>query len=200
MKFLFAHGAGAGSGSSWMKHWAGQLATFGTVETFDYDYIRQGKKRPDPLTALIDAHRNALHRVRMGTKEPVVLAGKSMGSRVGCHLALEEHVSALLCFGYPLVSIGAKKTLRDEVLVQLRTPILFIQGTKDPLCPLDALSEVRSRMHAPNDLFVVNGGNHSLQISAKDQKAQSITHPQMETAILEAIARFLQKHGMAEEG
>ena len=33
---------------------------------------------------------------------PVVLIGKSMGSRIGCHLALEEDVAALVCLGYPL--------------------------------------------------------------------------------------------------
>ena len=61
----------------------------------------------------------------------------------GCHLSLEERPLALVCFGYPLQSAGKSRALRDEVLLALRAPILFIQGTRDTLCPLELLDEVR---------------------------------------------------------
>ena len=54
--------------------------------------------------------------------------------------------------------------MRDEVLLALRTPILFVQGTRDPLCPLDALAAVRARMTARSELLIVEGGNHSLDV------------------------------------
>ena len=93
------------------------------------------------------------------------LIGKSMGGRVGCHLALEEQVAGVICLGYPLQS-GATGAMRDEVLVALRTPILFVQGSRDSFCPLDQLAAVRARMTAPSTLLVVEGGNHSLEVSA----------------------------------
>src|ERR1700761_4267806 len=91
--FLFAPGAGAPSSHPWMQRWSKLLRTLGTVQTLDYPYMIQGGKRPDPLPKLIAAHTEALHKAQQSHNGPVVLIGKSMGSRVGCHVALKEHVN-----------------------------------------------------------------------------------------------------------
>lgn len=167
MIFLFAPGAGAGSSSPWMSAWRDRLATLGDIETLDYPYRLAGRKAPDRLPILIAAHREALRIVRAShAAMPVVLIGKSMGGRVGCHVAVAEReanpVDAVVCLGYPLRGSGG--AVRDEVLLALRTPVLFIQGTRDPLCPLDLLASVRDRMSARNELLIVDGGNHSLEV------------------------------------
>ncbi|MFW6197284.1 MAG: alpha/beta fold hydrolase [Myxococcota bacterium] len=192
---LFAHGAGVGSSSEWMRRWAEHLSTLGRVETFDYPYMREGRKRPDPQPKLIAAHREALHRARADHRGPVILAGKSMGSRMGCHLALEEPVDALVCFGYPLVSPGKRRQRRDQVLLDLETPILFIQGTRDRLCPLDELAAVRARMKAPSSLVVVEDGDHSLQITKRRTKAEGITQEDEDARVLAEIRSFLGELG-----
>ena len=138
--FLFAPGAGAPSSHPWMQRWVKLLETLGSVRTFDYDYMRQGSRRPDRLPQLIAAHRAALAEARQAHEGPVVLIGKSMGSRIGCHVSLEEKVNALVCFGYPLCGGGDPAKLRDKILREISTPILFLQGTRDPLCPLDLLA------------------------------------------------------------
>ena len=61
---LFAPGAGAPSSHPWMQNWKRRLSEIGEVETFDYDYMRAGRKRPDPLPQLIAAHRAALESAR----------------------------------------------------------------------------------------------------------------------------------------
>jgi predicted alpha/beta-hydrolase family hydrolase len=86
--FLFAHGAGAGSSHPWMQHWAALLKTLGRVQTFDYPYIERKERRPDPMPKLLAAHRDALATARHNGGSAIVLIGKSMGSRIGCHLAL----------------------------------------------------------------------------------------------------------------
>jgi uncharacterized protein len=144
--FLFAPGAGAPSSHPWMRHWAELLGAIGSVHLVDYPYMTEGRKRPDPLPKLIAAHRAALDRARESHTSRIVLIGKSMGSRVGCHLALEEKVMAIVCLGYPLCGAGDPTRLRDEVLRKLATPILFVQGSRDPLCPLDLLREVQRKM------------------------------------------------------
>jgi predicted alpha/beta-hydrolase family hydrolase len=170
---VFAPGAGAPSSSPWMRAWARRLQTLGSVVPFDYPYMRQQRRAPDKLPVLVAAHREALDQARLqvGADAPVVLAGKSMGSRVGCHLAVElvaqgHPPAALICFGYPLRAAGTG-AMRDEVLRQLTTPVLFLAGSRDPLCPLDNLEQVRPAMSAPTDLFVVDGGDHSLAIRRK---------------------------------
>jgi predicted alpha/beta-hydrolase family hydrolase len=94
--FLFAHGAGAPSSHPWMQRWAKRLSTLGQVFPFDYLYMEERRKRPDPLPVLIAAHRAALMEAKKAHAGPVVLIGKSMGGRVGCHLALEEEVTAVI--------------------------------------------------------------------------------------------------------
>jgi len=189
--FLFAHGAGAPSSSAWMVAWRKRMATLGDVTAFDYPYMRAGRKAPDRLPVLIDAHRAVLAKVRARAKGPLFLAGKSMGGRVGCHVALEEPVAGVICLGYPLQS-GATGALRDDVLLALRVPILFVQGSRDSLCPLDKLAEVRARMTAPSTLLVVEGGNHSLEVSAAQRKATGDTQAVADARVLEAIRAFTQ--------
>ncbi|HUB09518.1 MAG TPA: alpha/beta family hydrolase [Myxococcales bacterium] len=181
---VFAPGAGAPSRSDWMKGWTHRLGTLGPVVPFDYRYQIERRPRPDPLPALVARHRQAVAEARLHHPGPVVLAGKSMGSRVGCHASLEEPVDALVCFGYPLRAAGSGQ-LRDEVLLRLRTPILFVQGTRDPLCPLPLLEALRPRMTVRNDLHVVDGGDHSLRVSKKLPQAP------VDDDVLAAVASFL---------
>jgi predicted alpha/beta-hydrolase family hydrolase len=187
---LFAHGAGAPSASAWMRAWRDRLATIGDVTAFDYPYMRAGRKTPDRPPVLIAAHKEALAGVRARAAGPVFLAGKSMGGRIGCHVALEEAVAGVVCLGYPLVA-GGSGAVRDEVLLALRTPILFAQGTRDALCPLPRLEEVRARMTAPNRLHVVDGGNHSLEVAGGKKAADA--QRDSDAAVLEAIRRFVEE-------
>jgi hypothetical protein len=188
---LLAPGAGAPSSSSWMTAWAERLGTLGRVVRFDYPYMRAGRRGPDRLPVLVEAHRAALAEAGPPAG-PIVLAGKSMGSRVGCHLALEVPVAALVCLGYPLR--GARGELRDEVLLALRTPVLFVQGTRDPLCPLDLLADVRRRMRAPSALHRVEGGDHSLVVGRRALQGAGEGQDDVDARTLAAIAAFLDPH------
>ncbi len=187
---LFAPGAGAPSTSAWMAAWAARLAELGEVVRFDYPYVEQGRRTPDRLPVLVAAHRDALERARRDRGGgPVVLAGKSMGSRVGCHVSLESPVDALVCLGYPLR--GQNGALRDEVLLALRTPVLFAQGTRDALCPLDQLEAVRARMRAPSALHRVEGGDHGLRVGKRELQARGEAQEGVDRRTLDAIRSFL---------
>ncbi len=192
--FLFAPGAGAPSSHPWMEHWKAHLEKIGDVETFDYPYMRQNRKRPDALPQLIAAHRQALTEARRKHSSTVtILIGKSMGGRVGCHVALEEKVDGLVCLGYPLCATGDRTKLRDEVLRALTTPILFVQGTRDPLCPLDLLERVRSEMKAPNFLHVVEGGDHSLVVTKRQLEATGQIQDEVDQRVSKVIAEFIDR-------
>jgi uncharacterized protein len=188
--FLFAPGAGAPSSHPWMQRWRQLLSELGTVAVFDYDYMREGRRRPDPLPQLIAAHRQALSETRP-QDAPVVLIGKSMGSRIGCHVALSEHVAAVVCFGYPLCGAGDRTRLRDKVLRESIEPILFVQGTRDALCPLDLLEQVRGDMKSSTVLHVVEGGDHSLLVGKRELKKMGQTQDEIDRSILHAIGEFI---------
>ena len=191
INFVFAHGAGAPSSHPWMQRWAARLATIGTVSVFDYPYMKELRKHPDPLPKLVAAHREALLRVRQLYDGLDVLIGKSMGGRVGCHLALEEDVAAVICLGYPLCGGGDPARLRADVLHRLTTPILFVQGTRDRLCPLDLIEQTRREMKASNEMYVVQGGDHSLQVEKARLKTSGETQDDVDERIMVAIGTFL---------
>ena len=189
---LFAPGAGAPSSHPWMQSWKKILSEIGVVETFDYDYMREGQKRPDPLPQLIAAHREALNRARERYRpERTILVGKSMGGRIGCHVSLEEELDGLICLGYPLCAMGDRAKLRDQVLRALTTPILFVQGSRDSLCPLDLLERVRAEMKAPNFLHVVETGDHSLRVSKRQLQGSNQTQEDVDQRVFQSIAEFI---------
>jgi predicted alpha/beta-hydrolase family hydrolase len=191
---LFAPGAGAPSTSAWMRRWAARLGTIGAVVPLDYPYARAGRKSPDKLPVLVAAHREALADARARHPGPAVLVGKSMGGRVACHVAVEEPpgaIARIVCLGYPLR--GQKGQLRDEVLLALRTPVLFVQGSRDTLCPLADLEPVRSRMTAASALHVVEGGNHSLEVGVRALATRGETQDDVDARALAAIAAFVRE-------
>lgn len=177
-----------------MQSWSQRLETIAPVVTLDYAYQLVGRKSPDPQAKLITTHREALSAIKDTSR---VLAGKSMGSRMGCHVSLEDDVAALVCFGYPLRGQNGK--LRDAVLRELTTPILFIAGTRDPLCPLDELADVRKQMSARNELHVVDGGDHSLVLPKSAAKKNPNAQADADAAVLAAIRAFLESCGISPQ-
>ncbi|MFT7520620.1 MAG: putative alpha/beta-hydrolase family hydrolase [Kiritimatiellia bacterium] len=172
-----------------MVRWADRLGQLGPVTTFDYPYVQRGNRAPDRLPKLLIAHRAQLDALHPSTDDPVVLIGKSMGSRVGCHLANDTDAAGVICLGYPLRTL--KGSMRDEVLLSMTTPILFVQGTRDRLCPLDLLDTVRNQMTASNFVHVVQEGDHSLAITKRHTKATGETQQDSDDAVFAAIRSFV---------
>lgn len=190
---LLAHGAGAGQSHPVMQGWAERLQSVGTVVPFEYDYMARGKRAPQRLPRLLETHKAHLDAARAEHGEPVVLIGKSMGGRVGCHLALTEPVAGVVCLGYPLRTPRGK--VRDEVLLDLRVPILFVQGTRDRMCPLDLLDEVRGKMTADSRVHIVDDGDHSLIVAKRTLKRTDTTQADHDARALEAIRAFVAELG-----
>ncbi|KAL9264296.1 KAT8 regulatory NSL complex subunit 3-like protein [Drosera capensis] len=193
---VFAHGAGSPSTSEWMIRWKKMLEkAVDAVEvvTFDYPYLADGKRgAPPKAEKLVNYHLDVLKKTNAKYPgHPLILAGKSMGSRVSCMVASHEdaRASAVICLGYPLK--GMKGAIRDEILVQLATPVIFIQGSKDSLCPLDKLEAVRMKMKSPTQLHVVDGGDHSFKIAKKHLLATGSTQEDAEQGAIQAIADFV---------
>jgi len=192
---LLAPGAGAPSASAWMRAQKQRLEALGHVEAFDYPYMLAGRKAPDRQPVLVAAHEEALAQASKAYHAgPKVLAGKSMGGRMGCHLAVKlgDAIAALVCLGYPLV--GMRGDVRDAVLLELTRPILFVQGTRDKLCPLERLEAVRPHMRAPNELYVVEGGDHGLTVGKRELAERGETQAAIDDAVTHAIARFLDRY------
>jgi predicted alpha/beta-hydrolase family hydrolase len=171
-----------------------RLEALGRVESFDYPYQLSGRKSPDRQPVLVEAHLQALERASTGHAGPKVLVGKSMGGRIGCHVAVKlgATIAAVVCLGYPLV--GQRGDVRETVLLELERPILFVQGTRDALCPLERLNALIPRLRAPHALHVVAGGDHSLVVGKRELATRGETQATVDATITRAIAVFLDEY------
>ena len=160
---LLAHGAGAGRTHPWMIAMQGELAYAGfPVMTFNYLYTEEGRKAPDRLPKLVPVHAAAAQRLS-GYVDSVILAGKSMGGRVGGHVVAEGAFDAqgLVFFGYPLVAMGKTEPRDVSHLEKLDTPMLFVSGTRDGMGPNDLIAGVADSVRK-GSFTPIEGGDHSL--------------------------------------
>ncbi|KAL5989281.1 hypothetical protein ACLOJK_010171 [Asimina triloba] len=88
--------------------------------------------------------------------------------------------------------LGVNGAVRDETLLQLSSvQVMFVQGSKDALCPLDRLGNVRRKMKCYSLLHVVDGGDHSFKIGKKLLQSKASSQAEAEEQTAKAIADFV---------
>jgi uncharacterized protein len=165
---VLAHGAGAGQRHPFMVSVAGALAGRGIdVVTFNFPYIEQKRRAPDPAPALESCFRAvitaAVDRGLLGTRR-LFIGGKSMGGRMATHLAAQglDALAGVIALGYPLHPPGKPQQMRTAHLPAITVPLLIVQGERDAFGTPAELAPVIADMRAPVTLHVVAGGDHSL--------------------------------------
>nr|WP_193353093.1 alpha/beta family hydrolase [Candidatus Protofrankia datiscae] len=102
---VLLHGAASGTDAGVLAVLAGRLPGRGVgVARLEMPYRVAGRRAPD-RPARLDA---VLHAVMdaLGRPRPVVLVGRSMGSRVACRCARTTGAAAVVAFGFPLCPPG----------------------------------------------------------------------------------------------
>jgi len=137
-RLLFAHGAGAGMDSPFMRQFVTALASYG-VQTLsvDFTYMQRmqetGKRRPPPnMAVLVEELGRWQALIQSAVAEPLWLGGKSMGGRVASLLAAQQPVDGLMIAGYPFHPPRRPEKLRLAHWPQVSCPALIIQGERDP--------------------------------------------------------------------
>lgn len=162
---LLAHGAGAGQRHPFMEHLRNGLASAGyPTMTFDYAYMDAGRRAPDRMPKLLAVHHAAADRLATYV-DAVVVAGKSMGGRVGSHLVGDDGwpASSLVYFGYPLVPLGKAEARPTDHLRRIAVPQLFFAGSRDRLSPLVAVCPLVKSLPNAN-LHEIEDGDHSFKV------------------------------------
>jgi uncharacterized protein len=162
---LVAHGAGQDMESPLCVAVADGLCAAGHLTLrFNFLYKESGRRAPDRPPVLEATVRAAAELLRPRASR-LVLAGKSMGGRYASIVASKGlRCDGLFFLGYPLHPAGKPEKLRDAHLDQVAQSMLFLQGTRDPLCRLDLLAPVLDRLGERASLHVVEGGDHSLDV------------------------------------
>jgi hypothetical protein len=138
------------------------------VVAFDYPYMTAGRKAPDRLPKLVAAHEAAAAHLE-GLVDRGVIAGKSMGGRVGSHLSGFDGWPRLF-YGYPLVALGKSEPRDTTHLDRLTGGLLFVQGERDRMAPLGLLRPVVTRLDAT--LHVVSDADHSFKVPKRTGRTE----------------------------
>lgn len=109
--------------------------------------------------------RQAAQELRqLATGVPLCLAGQSYGGRQSSMVAAQNPnvADGLLLLSYPLHPPGKPAQPRTEHFGLLRTPALFVHGTRDPFGTVDELREAIKLIPAPARLEVIEGAGHGV--------------------------------------
>ena len=138
IRILLAHGAGAGMEHAFLAELSRLLAGPDIeVVRFNFPYMSKraldGKRRPPDRQPVLLAHWREM--VREFAHPRLFLAGKSMGGRMAAEISdeiyCEMNAAGLLILGYPFHPPARPDRWRGEVLKQIKTPTLLLQGERD---------------------------------------------------------------------
>lgn len=116
----------------------------------------------------------------------IYLGGHSYGGRQSSMLCAEEPdlVAGLLLLSYPLHPPRRPEQQRTQHLPDLRTPTLFVHGTRDPFGTAEELQRAMKMIPAKTKLLTVEGAGHDLGFKGKG------TNSELPAAILENFQSF----------
>jgi uncharacterized protein len=188
---VVGHGAGAGQKSPFMVRVARGLSARGIgTATFDFPYMKARRSVPDRAPVLEASWREAIAAARREFgRLPLFIGGKSMGGRMASHVAAQgEPVRGLVFFGYPLHAPGKPDQKRDAHLPQIASPMLFVQGTRDPFGTTDEIRKLLPSLQRAT-IYEVTGGDHSLKVSSAKAKQDEAME-----RVLDAVAEWIKKN------
>lgn len=167
------HGAGGNCRAPLLVALAEAFCEAGiTVLRFDLPY-RQKKSFGPPSPGGASTDREGIRRAAATVKKlapaRMFLGGLSYGGRQSTMLAAEDAAVAdgLMLLSYPLHPPGRPEQLRTAHLPNLKTPALFVHGTKDPFGAVGEMQAALQLIPAATSLLVVEGVGHDLGYSRK---------------------------------
>ena len=167
-----AHGAGAGMHHSFMFTLAQSLSEAGIATMrFNFPFTENKKGRPDsPAVAHLTIEAAILKAHKLFPKLPLFVAGKSFGGRMTSQcLAVHPNdlVKGIIFYGFPLHAPGKPSIERAEHLKDVRSPMLFLQGSRDEFATWKLIEKVTSSLLLA-ELIKIEGANHGFKAGKQD--------------------------------
>ena len=195
-RIVFLHGSGGGPDTEFMDFFTEQVVVLGAeVVRPDFPYwemVRKtGKQRPpNKMPVLVDAIDELLSELQQDNK-PLVLMGKSLGSRVMLRLADKYSAKAVIALGFPFHPPHKPEKSRLEELEMSQAPGLILQGTRDPFSkPIRKKIEDHEKVELPENCCLqwLEGADHGFAAT----KAKAVNTPKLWQEAADAIKEFIQ--------
>ncbi|KAG8035465.1 hypothetical protein G9C98_006911 [Cotesia typhae] len=187
--------SGIGSCISPRQHkWITQLGMLGTLVTV-HSHLGLSANKMTMMTCLeqlVQATRAKIQDVRSDFPgNPVILVGFKSGAALASQVALMEHVTAVICLGFPFATAEGKRGSPEDTLMDIRCPIMFVIGQNATLVRPDDLENVREKLLVESCLVVVGTADDSLRISSNKKISEGISQAMVDRCIMDEITDFI---------
>ena len=185
---VLAHGAGAGMEHPFMAAVAAGLAGRGVATLrYQFPYMERGAKRPDAPALAQAAVRAAVDEAaRLVPALPLFAGGKSFGGRMTSQaqsLSPLAGVRGLVFLGFPLHPPGKASDERGRHLLDVKVPMLFLQGSRDDFADMALLAPLVERLGARAMLKVLADADHSFHVPARSGRKDAEVREEMLAAV-----------------
>jgi predicted alpha/beta-hydrolase family hydrolase len=182
--YVLAHGAGAGMTHPFMTEVADGLAARAIATLrYQFPYMEQGSKRPDPPKLAQAAVRAAVSEAsNLLPGIALVAGGKSFGGRMTSQTQAEmalPGVRGLAFLGFPLHAAGRPSDERAEHLSRIDIPMLFLQGSRDALADAKLMQGVVGRLGTRATLKLFQDADHSFHVPARSGRSDEDVRDEM---------------------
>jgi predicted alpha/beta-hydrolase family hydrolase len=172
---ILTHGAGSNSTAPLLVALSETFAGHGYVVLRCDLPFRQERRTGPPFAGNAERDRaglrNAVAVFGKNVAGRIFLGGHSYGGRQATMLCAAEPdlVSGLLLLSYPLHPPRKPEQLRIQHLPNLRTPSLFVHGTRDPFGSFAEMTKALQLIPAKTELMRVEGAGHDLGFKGKTE-------------------------------
>jgi hypothetical protein len=153
--------------------------------------MEQGGKRPDPPRLAQATVRAAVaEAAKLLPKLALVAGGKSFGGRMTSQAQAEAplpSVRGLAFLGFPLHAAGRPSEERAAHLYEVKIPMLFVQGTRDPLADIALMRKLAKAFGKRATLIAIEDGDHSFHVPARTGRKDADVMVEM----LDALADWI---------
>ena len=196
---VLGHGANMNMRSPFLASLSAALARRGIATLrFNFPYAEAGKSQPDPPPVLQATVRAAVAEgARQRGTLPLLLGGKSLSSLVVVNVlagGLEPVVGAVM-LGFPLHAPSRPSARNANGLDEVRVPMLFVQGTRDPLADLSLMRGLVERIGERARLRVVQGADHQFELAPDDARKPEQVIEEIAGAIADFAATLAASGG-----
>lgn len=143
---------------------------------FNFPFAEAKRPRPDPVAVLERTFRAAVTVLgRDATAAPahLFIGGIGLGAQVAAQAAARLRASGVFLIGYPLHTRDRpNQNVKADPLYRLVSPLLFLQGSRDRYCNLDALRSTLTRVGTVKALHVVEHADGHMAAPKRSGRTQ----------------------------